>query len=136
VTQLERQRQEYHWRQEQDQKLLNDVRNSLTFLPFVSLTLPKMKRQLSDAHSSEMQLRAEARRFEEECTRLRKDADRQSAKVNTAATGNTTREMDLEQKYEKCMVSPVIGPLYPQYLTLRRNFSDAPHANKVSGHMC
>ncbi|KAF8518778.1 hypothetical protein JB92DRAFT_2901673 [Gautieria morchelliformis] len=86
VAQLERQGQEYHWRQEQDQRLLID-----------------MKRQLSDALSSERQCRAEARRFEEECTRVRKEADRQSSKVNTVATGNVTREMDLEQKYEKCM---------------------------------
>jgi E3 ubiquitin-protein ligase BRE1 len=65
-----------------------------------------MKRQLTEAHAQEKQHRVEARRFEDESIRARKDADRQAAKMTAVASGNvTTREMDLEQKYEKCMVS-------------------------------
>lgn len=65
-----------------------------------------MKRQLSDVIAQEKLCRADARRFEEESIRARKEADRQAAKVTAVASGNvSTREMDLEQKYEKCMVS-------------------------------
>lgn len=65
-----------------------------------------MKRQLAEAHVQEKQHRAEARRLEDESLRARKEADRQAAKMTAVASGNvTTREMDLEQKYETCMVS-------------------------------
>lgn len=68
-----------------------------------------MKRQLLEALAKEKQQRAEARRLEEDSIRARKEADRQAAKANAVSSGNvTTREMDLEQKYEKCMVR-VIG---------------------------
>lgn len=94
--------------------------------------LTKMKRQLADAHSSEIRHRAEARRFEEASIRARKEADRQSAKVNAVASGNvTTREMELEQKYEKCMVSINEYILPCWRLVFHRNFLDVPHANRV-----
>ena len=90
-----------------------------------------MKRQLADAHTSEIHYRAEARRFEETSIRARKEADRQSAKVNAVASGNiTTREMELEQKYEKCMVSSGEISLCWR-LGLHRNFLDVLRANKV-----
>jgi len=63
-----------------------------------------MKRQLADAHSKEKQQRIEARLLEEDTIRARKEAARQAAKANAVSAGNvTTREMDLEQKYDKCM---------------------------------
>ncbi|KAF8577106.1 BRE1-domain-containing protein [Ramaria rubella] len=84
----ERQVQEHRWSRDHDQKLLADVRNL----------------SRSDSLAQEKHHRAEARRFEEENIRARKEAERQFAKVNAVASGNvTTREIDLEQKYEKCM---------------------------------
>jgi E3 ubiquitin-protein ligase BRE1 len=64
-----------------------------------------MKRQLVEAHAEEKRYRLQAKRFEDETVKARKEVDRLTIKVNSISSGSVnTREIDLEQKYEKCMV--------------------------------
>ncbi|KAF8520418.1 hypothetical protein BU17DRAFT_89013 [Hysterangium stoloniferum] len=87
LTTAERQRMESDWRRKEDQD-----------------SLAEMKRQLVEAHTQEKQYRLEAKRFEDESIKARKEVERLAIKANVVSSGSTTaREIDLEQKYEKCM---------------------------------
>ncbi|KIJ49660.1 hypothetical protein M422DRAFT_66121 [Sphaerobolus stellatus SS14] len=88
VRDLERELQELRWNHQAEQKQVEEL-----------------KRQLTDTLALEKQHRSDARRYEEESIRARKEVERTAAKaVVSVPSGKTSsRETELEEKYQKCM---------------------------------